>query len=149
MKFNEVYGICTCYEIQFQLQGLHTYFYCKIYSLFQVVFMVYSHDLIHMCLHQEGVLYNYLAVGQMVSPRKHAVLERLQERGLCQPHVRVSSCRVKISCGDVIFIILGCAPIARKGERSPLHHSHAKHTLLHCQGKASTKPLFPCTTHLP
>ena len=35
-------------------------------------------------------------------------------------------------------IILGCASIARKGERSPFystHHSHAQHTLLHCQEK--------------
>ena len=32
-------------------------------------------------------------------------------------------------------ITIGCAPIARKGERSPFystHHSHAQHTLLHC-----------------
>ena len=32
----------------------------------------------------------------------------------------------------------GCAPIAHKGERSPFystHHSHAQHTLLHCQEK--------------
>ena len=33
---------------------------------------------------------------------------------------------------------IGCAPIARKGERSPFystHHSHAEHILLHCQEK--------------
>ena len=48
--------------------------------------------------------------------------------------------------------LLGCALIAHKGERSPFystHHSHAQHTLLHCQEEeyqTSTKPLFP---HLP
>ena len=45
---------------------------------------------------------------------------------------------------------LGCAPIARKGERSPFystHHSHAQHTLSASSGERVAKPLFPCTTH--